>query len=144
MQTKTDKMRKRIWTLSLILLGISLLSPAYCTNGGCDDLGAGLACMLLGWLGALFMGGPYIAWFANPFLIAAIFTNRKVPLLSFIFALIALAIGLTFLKGGEVLINEAGHKEYITGFHIGYWLWLGSMVLLAAASTIGMVNKNKN
>ena len=144
MQSKNEKIRKTIWIISFSILGISLLCPTYCTNVQCSPPGSGLTDLLFGWAGAIFVGNPYFAWFANPFFIAAIFINRKVPVLSLIFSLLALSIALTFLKGGVVWLNEAGHKGYITQFQIGYWLWLASMVAMVAASVVAIIPRARD
>ncbi|WP_294671315.1 hypothetical protein [uncultured Fluviicola sp.] len=142
--TKTEKIRKTIWVISLIILGISLLCPTYCTNVSCSGPLSGLADLLFGWFAALFMGSTYSAWFANPFFITAIFTNKKVPVLSLIFSVIALFIALTFLKGGTVWLNEAGHKGYITKLQSGYWLWVSSMVIMVIAALVPIIQRIKN
>jgi len=41
-----------------------------------------------------------------------------------------------FLLMGTVVTNEGGVPSRITGFKIGYWLWLGSMVAAWAAARI--------
>ena len=140
---KTEKIRKTIWIISLITLGVSLLCPTYCTNVSCSGPLSGLADLLFGWFAALFMGSTYSAWFANPFFITAIFTNKKVPVLSLIFSVIALSIALTFLKGGTVLLNEAGHEGYITKLHVGYWLWVSSMVIMIIAALVPIILRVK-
>lgn len=144
MQTKIEKIRKIIWLISLIIMGVSLLCPTYCTNAKCSEPGSGLIDLLFGWFAAFFLGSTYFAWFANPFLIVAVFTNKKVPVLSLIFSVIALSIALTFLKGGKVLLNEAGHEGYITKLQIGYWLWISSMVIMIAASFVPIIKKVKD
>lgn len=141
--TKTEKIRNAIWTTSLIILGISLASPTYCTNVKCSESFSGLIDLLFGWFAALFMGSTYAAWFANPFFITAIFINKKAPVLSLIFSVIALSIACTFLKGGTVWLNEAGHKGYITKLHIGYWLWISSMVIMAIAALIPIIKRSQ-
>ncbi len=141
MQENTEKIRKIIWFTSLIILGISLFCPTYCTNRNCSALGSGLMDLLFGWFGALFLGSAYFAWFANPFFITAIFINKKAPVLSLIFSTVGFVIALTFLKGGIVYLNEAGHKGYITQLQAGYWLWIGSMVTLIVASIVSVVQK---
>ncbi len=138
---KPEKTRKIIWRISLIILGISLVCPTYCTNVQCSGPLSGLTDLLFGWFGALFMGNTYAAWFANPFFIAAIFTNKKDPLFSLIFSVVALFIAFTFLDGGTVLLNEAGHKGYITKLEAGYWLWVSSMVIMIFAALVPIVHR---
>jgi hypothetical protein len=36
-------------------------------------------------------------------------------------------MGASFLLAQNVITNEAGIPFPITGYRIGYWLWLGSM-----------------
>lgn len=140
-QEKTEKNRKRVWITSLILLGISLLCPTYCTNVKCSEPFSGFFDLLFGWFAALFMGSTYFAWFANPFFITAIFTNKKTPILSFIFSIVGLSIALTFLKGGTVWLNEAGHKGYITNLHIGYLMWISSIATMIIAAIIPIIQQ---
>ncbi len=137
----TEKTRKTIWIISLTVLGLSLISPTYCTNAKCSTFGSGFVDLFFGWFGALFMGNTYLAWFANPFFITSIFTNKRTPTLSLIFSIIGLIIALTFLKGGEVLLNEAGHTGYITKLEVGYWLWISSIILMIIASLIPVIAK---
>ncbi len=99
--------------------------------------------LLLGWFGALFLGGTYLAWFANPLFVIAILTNKKFTKLSLVLSLIAFIIALTFLRGGKVLLNEAGHEGYITKFQIGYWFWLASMFLLIIGTSVAIVRRNR-
>jgi hypothetical protein len=94
---------------------------------------------LFGWFGALFLGDTYFAWFANPFFITAIFVNRKSPVWSLILSVIALSIALSFIKGGTVLLNEAGHEGYITKLQLGYWLWISSLILMLVSSIVGTI-----
>lgn len=138
---KNQKLRKMLWMCSWIILAVSLACPTYCTTAHCSGPMSGFIDLLFGWFGALFLGKTYAAWFANPFLITAIFTNKKAPVLSLIFSVIALPIALTFLQKGEVLLNEAGHKGYVTELQIGYWLWLSSMIMTMAAAIVSVVQK---
>ena len=85
--------------------------------------------LCLGWLGAIFYRGVYVAWYANLFIIIALILKKKTPIISLLLSLVAIIIGLTFLNGGEVLLNEAGHTGYITKIQFGYWLWIGGMFM---------------
>jgi hypothetical protein len=146
MKKPSEKIRKTLWIISLIIFGASLFCPTYCTNASCSDFGGGFIDLCFGWYGALFLGNTYAVWFANPFFLTAIFSSHKYPIFSFVFSIIALLIALTFLKGGTVLLNEAGHKGYITELQLGYWLWLISMILLVLsliAPIIQVIQDNK-
>jgi hypothetical protein len=93
-------------------------------------------------MAALFHNGAAFAWFANPVYFIALRYSKKEPLVSIGFALAAIFIARTFLDGGKLLLNEAGHTAYITKIQAGYWFWFGSMVviLLASLSEVGKRN----
>ena len=135
-QERLRKIRWAIWLTSIILFVISLACPTYCTNGSCDGLGGGLWDLMFGWLGTFFGGSVYLAWLGNPFFFIAIFSNKNSPGLSLVMSIFALIAGLSFLRGGEVLLNEAGHTAYITDYQIGYWLWLTSFLLMVIAAIL--------
>jgi len=135
---KGQSLDRIIWISSLILLGISLFFPAYSIPH--DYFGAmGITCFVFGFFG-LILGGIYLTWLANAFLITAIFTNKKYPLLSAIMGGVGLIIALTFLRGGVVLLNSAGHKSYIYGIGPAYWLWILS---IAGFITSGILRHRK-
>ncbi|PHR42444.1 MAG: hypothetical protein COA32_17495 [Fluviicola sp.] len=141
MKKTLEIFRKIFWYLSMLSFLVALYCPTYCTNVECSGPASGLSDFLFGWLGALFFGGVYCVWFANPFYITAIFTNKKVPILALIFSIIGLFAALTFLNGGTVVLNEAGHTAYITKFQIGYWLWMSSMGLMTISSIFSVLVK---
>lgn len=141
-KSKLQKVRWGIWLSSILLFVISLAFPTYCTTSSCDGVGGGLVDLSFGWMGALFGGGAYLVWFANPFFIIAIFNNKNSPVTSVVLSGFALLIGLFFLRGGEVLLNEAGHTTYITGFQTGYWIWLSSFLLMLVASILSTRTSN--
>lgn len=141
MERTTEKTRKIIWVASLIMFGAALFCPTFSTNAGDSHIGGGLVNLGLGWMGAIFAGGTYVAWFANPVFFIAIFTNKSAPILSFFLSIMALAIAYKMLNGGTVLLNEAGHKGYITKLDIGYWLWTSSMILMIIASSLPIIEQ---
>lgn len=136
-------LRKSFWFLSLLSFLVALYSPTYCTDAKCSDIGSGLVDFLFGWLGALFYGGIYVVWFANPFYITAIFTNKKAPIVALVFSILGLFASLTFINGGEVMLNEAGHTAHITKLQIGYWFWMSSMGLMLISSVFSIFVKYK-
>lgn len=135
-------MEKKLRIVSLVLFGTALLLPTHCTNVECSGLGSGFGLLLLGWFAAL-GGGVSFAWFANPLYFIALRYSKKEPVVSIGFALIAIFIAQTFLDGGELLLNEAGHKAYITKIQIGYWFWLGSMIAILFASGFEIIERRK-
>ena len=138
-----QKTAKYLRIISISLFGVALLLPTYCTNVECNGFGAGLEALGVGWILAFFYGGAAFAWFANPIYITAFFIAKKEPLVSIGFTAIAIFIAQTFLDGGELLLNEAGNTAYITKIGIGYWFWLGSMVVLFFYSIVNLVVKIK-
>lgn len=136
--TELHKWRWITWFSSILIYAISLACPTFCSNASCDGFGGGAGDLMLGWLGAFLAGGAYVAWFANPFFLIAILSNKKYPWLSLIMSFFALIVGLNFLRGGGVLLNEAGNKGYIVDFQIGYWLWLLSFLSMAVASVFSI------
>lgn len=138
-----EKIRTFFWIMSLVLFGFALFFPTYCTSVDCAEFGSSMVAFLFGWLGAIFIGSTYIAWFANLFFFASIFTNKKVPVLSLIFSIIAISFSLTLLKGGKILLNEAGHEAYITKLLLGYWLWLSSNISCFITALISVIDFRK-
>jgi energy-coupling factor transporter transmembrane protein EcfT len=141
-ESKLRKIRWGVWFASIMLFVISLFCPTYCTTSSCDGAAGGFVDLIAGWLGALFGGGVYLAWLANPFFLIAIFTNKNSPGVSIVLSIFALIAGLSFLRGGEILLNEAGHTAYITGYQIGYWLWIASFFLMLVASILSIKTSN--
>ncbi len=134
---------KYLRIISMIFFGVALFLPTHCTNVQCNGLGGGFGALVSGWMLAFFYGGAAFAWFANPIYIAAFCIAGKVPLVSIGLTAIAILIALTFLNGGELLLNEAGNTGYVTQIGIGYWFWLGSMVGLLFYSIVNLVAKIK-
>jgi hypothetical protein len=46
---------------------------------------------------------------------------------------------LSFLRIETIPVNEAPTYAKITGYGLGYWLWLASAVVLFAASIVGLL-----
>jgi hypothetical protein len=122
-----------LFVASLLTYLAALALPAYRT--GYNDMRQiqhGYEALLFGPLGILV---GQISWFANPFLLAA-WSARKRPLRrhAVALALIALAIGSSFLLGKTVAHGDAGEIPYKVA--IGFYVWLASMVLAAAAALL--------
>ncbi len=118
---------------SLFLLICAFTQKTYCTQGDCGIFGSGFLAFATGWLGVL-VGGAYVCWLANPFLIVSWFFLKRRALVALILSSIALSIGVSFLSFDEIMINEAGHYGAIEGYALGYWLWLASQVLVVIGS----------
>jgi hypothetical protein len=74
-------------------------------------------------------------WLANPILFAAWYaavTGKKTRATLLSFA--AFVLGCTFMLGHTVVTNEGGVPADITGYRIGYWLWVTSMAIAVIAA----------
>lgn len=124
--TFSDSKLIKLRVTNFILLGLACIFPVQCNNVQCQEYGEGILLIIFGWIGSL-LGGVYISWFANPFLITALFTSRKNPWVAIPMAGVAVAFATRFLYGGEVWLNEAGHTAYITKIGLGFWFWYAAM-----------------
>lgn len=121
--------------LSISLFFISLLSPVYCADDGCYY---GFPILLLGWV--LFVVTPTaVGWIANPLLFLAWISNKRFPVLSLIFSLIAFLIAL--VVPALPLINSYINEIYC--YRIGYWLWMASCLLMSTGTAIGLILQHK-
>jgi hypothetical protein len=126
------------WRLaSMLLFGISLALPAYCTGTTCSH---SLLVFLLGGFGLL--GGHGWSWLANPLLFVAWSTLRRSPRLSMILSTMAFIFAGLFMLGGSVPVNENGGVQSVTSLKAGYWCWLLSngVMMLGAMSKVYRLN----
>lgn len=95
----------------------------------------GIVALLLGWMS----GVP--AWFANPALFAtwATIWIRQIRWFPLITAAVALIFSASFLTCTELITNEAGGKENVTGYGLGYWLWLSSCGVAFAGTFVAQL-----
>ena len=137
--TKKITTTKNIVTLiSILLLIISLTQPAFYTaSDSSDSLNLhSVFIFFLGWLG--FLGGAFesFLWFANPLYIYALIlylqNKKEAMLISGSSTLLALSFLLlhTFIK------NESGSRTPITGYGLGYILWVASLSLLTIQTMV--------
>jgi putative flippase GtrA len=107
--------------LSVGLFLLSLLNDGYYAEGQSSPA---WLLLLIGWIG-VFSGT--LAWLANPLLIGAwILLLCKRTSLSLIAALVAMAFMLTFLFQKTVISSEAPTYSRISGYGLGYGLWIAS------------------
>lgn len=139
-----DKNIIRIFTfLSIILLFISFSQKAYCVDENCGESWSGLMCFLLGIFSLIFsLSG--ISWLLNPFMIISYIIPIKNITFKLAFSALALTFGLSFLLFDEIIKNEAGHYGKITGYEIGYWIWILSAVINLTGILIVKLKNNKN
>jgi hypothetical protein len=124
--------KKAIIGISLGLLVISLTQPAFYTaNDNADSMNlSSVGIFFLGWIG--FLGGALESffWVANPLYFLALykFTKGKKDALVLSVAASIIAISFSFLD--TFIKNEGGARTKITGFGLGYMLWVASLSVL--------------
>ena len=133
---------KNVVTLiSILLLIISLAQPAfYTTSDTSDSLNLhSVFIFFLGWLG--FLGGAFesVFWFANPLYIYALILFVRNKKEAMIISGAATILALLFLFLHSFIKNESGSRTPITGYGLGYILWVASLSLL----TIGTLVQNQ-
>jgi hypothetical protein len=86
----------------------------------------------------LFIG--YFAWLANPMTWAAwVFLLQRRYGAATNSGLAALALGLTFLGHEQIPVGSSGNYPFVVKW--GYWSWLLSAAMVAAAGVAGLVDK---
>lgn len=126
---------KTVLTVSVMLYGLCLPVEAFCQAGKC--YGSGIEILGFGWL-SLGHGFASIAWLANPALFVAwISILARLKTVALATSLSAFALAASFLLARNVITNEGLVPVPITGYRIGYWLWLASTgVAVVAAKRI--------
>ncbi len=79
-------------------------------------------------------GFVFICWVANLLLIISWIIPYKNIKLKIWFSSISTILSLAFLFFDEIMKNEAGHYGQITGYALGYWLWVSSSLLYLLAN----------
>jgi len=132
------KLKKYIFIASISLFIISLTQKCYCTTSECGD---SIMAFLLGWA-ALLSGGAGISWLANPLLFASWIILKKNLKLAMFLSVAALLLSLSFLMFDTVIANEAGQKHQIIAYKMGYWLWMGSNMVMLLGTFVLMLRHN--
>jgi len=130
MKFEENKFLKIVRYTTLWLFIFSLTQKSYCMEGDCGTFGGGFLCLFFGWIALLFLGVNYISWLANPLLIIAWLSLKQVSIVSIICSGLAIILCFSFLSVPELLRDEGGNWAPITGYHLGYWLWAASMIIL--------------
>ena len=113
----------------------SLTQECYCTTSGCGGSWSGLAVLISGCLG-FFMCPAAYTWLANPLLLASWININKKGNASLIGSSIATLLTISFLFFHQVIVNEGGNYDNITGYKLGYWLWMASSLTTLIGSVI--------
>jgi len=117
---------------SIGLFLASLTQSAFCL-GDCNNQWRGVWVLLFGW-GAMLLGGNAVCfWFANPLLFVAWITFRY-PRVSLWFSIFAVTVSAAFLLFTGITMGNLHNNELdftpIVHRHLGYWLWLSSMIIM--------------
>jgi hypothetical protein len=115
--------------ISVLLYVVCLPFDAFCVSHQCSNWPA-WGILIFGPLGLPSGAVANWTWLANPALFSAwIFQFVGERLVAAILGFIACAIAVSFLFLRDVVTNEGGVPFPITGYRVGYWIWLSSMIL---------------
>ena len=140
LQQLSDKQILLIISIGIFLLSLS--QKTYCHNDNCGGLGSGFFLLILGWFG-LFVGGAGFCWIANPLLILSWILIRVKIIASLILSGISTVIMISFLFFDKIMVDEAGHYGEITGYGLGYWLWMTSSLVTFVGSLLILLKTKK-
>ncbi len=116
----------------LLFLG-SLTQDAYYLAGDNPEAwSASWGLLLIGWMGVFF---GVFAWLANPLLVLSwLLCLRGKQGAALIVSIAAVLFALSFLLHSTIIASEAPTYRAVTGYGVGYWLWLASMLIMAAGT----------
>ena len=134
MLSATVLLLRRSWLWTVLLASVMLYVASLCCRSFCNEThtcGPGWLILLVGWTGVLETTLDW-PWLANPALFLAWFAGaRRSGRWCARWSWIALALAASFILRGQVMDNEGGVVNAVTEYRAGYWLWLGSMAVLA-------------
>lgn len=110
--------------------------PTFCAENYCSKFSPGYIALTQGWLGLITNPTTCYPRIANIFFISSIILVKINHKIAFGLSLTAVLFAISFLNGGEILLNEAGHTAKISKFQSGYWFWTFSMVFSLVSSII--------
>ena len=140
--TSREKLRKRVFLLSLLIFLIALSQPAfYIDRVDYDGWSSPIGLILVGWLPILAGEGSAIAWLANPLIIVSWVSLFKMEKISFWTSLASIAFALSFLFVDEIMSSEAPTYSKVTEIKLGYWLWVSSMVTFSLGALYLAITK---
>ena len=118
------------------LWSAALFQPALKAPAGSGSFQyTGLNCLLLGWLGIFGRLQWILPWSANVLYWISLFSallRRQPARQALVLSLVAIPLALITFVNRTIEVDEAGHKTAVVP-GLGFYLWLGSMVVLAAA-----------
>lgn len=81
-------------------------------------------------------GKEWLVWLANPIYFLAIILFVLKNRMASYFSLVAIALAFWFSQWKEIIANEGGATIPIHQLDTGYWLWLGSILILGIGSFV--------
>ena len=153
MNHPSRKLLSRLFLTASILLFVASLTQIGFHVGRSHnprDPALGVMILLVGWLGLMAsMDNPFsaaLAWLANPalavtWILMFVGSSRRIALGC---GLVSLLLSLSFLLHSEIMGDEAGNYYKITGYGVGYWLWLGSIVIAVIGCIVAMTLRRED
>lgn len=127
----------RIRHFTFFALSAALFAACLAFNGyytAHSSANSGLL-LMTGWLG---LASWEVAWLANPILLfAAVAYARRRYRQAMKHSIVANGLMLSFLLTGKVMVSEAPTYADVTGYGLGYWLWLSSGATLLTGALVG-------
>ena len=113
---------------SILVYGICQAQPGFYAGSEEPVFGPGIGLLLIGWF-AIGSGAGF-SWLANPvlFLVWSFAWSGK-RTVALVAAVVALLLMLSFPMVGWVITSAVGTLHEVTGYGLGYWLWVVSAVL---------------
>lgn len=135
-----ERLRKWGLPLSILLFVISLLFSCVVVRD--DDGIPGFMVLVLGGM-SISASGAVWAWFANPFILIAWLTFRRLPDISFFFSTAAFIAAASCLFYNYTPDNYSTLFEMISNYSWGYWLWLMSCSIMFAGNIMVITQRKK-
>ncbi len=123
---------------SVALFAACLLNDGYYIEGPNPDAWADArGLLMLGWIG---IASGTFAWLANPALLLAwVLALKKKHSLALVATIAAFVLMVTFLLQDTVISSEAPTYSRITGYGMGFWLWVASAAVHAVGCVIAVM-----
>ena len=131
--------RKKLVGILVLMYVASLPFDGFCYHGNNCDAGWGI--LLFGFLGLVV--GAQISWLANLLIIPAwlllLVHSKASDAVAFMFCVGAIVVGNFFLFQGVSTSEAGGPLQQVTSLGIGYWFWMGSIVLSVVTAAQGVL-----
>jgi hypothetical protein len=134
---------RHIFWLSMALFAACLTQDGYYIAGNNPRAWSpAYGLLFLGWLG---LSQPVFEWIANPLMILAWFLFRKSkPGWALSFSALAFLFMAAFLLEKRIISDENGRTSAVTGYGLGFWLWLASAAVMAAAAGLALIEDRRH